>query len=87
MVVRDVMWVWGNPEMAEEGAHTHKTFAQAGPAERAQLLGVPNIVMAGHGLSRDDGLAEDLAKQRPLESGRRVELGRLRRHASLLERE
>ena len=62
MRIRDLLWVWGNPEMAEDGPHSLATFAQAGPAERARLLGVPNIVMAGHGLPRDDAKAEELAQ-------------------------
>ncbi|MCP4640898.1 MAG: hypothetical protein GY851_10715 [bacterium] len=53
-LVHDALWVWGNPEMAEEGDHSEATFAQAGPAERAAILGVPNIAMAGLGLPRDD---------------------------------
>jgi len=61
--VRDLLWVWGNPEMATEAAHTLATFAQAGPAERARLLGVPNIVMAGLGLPDDDRKAENLTEQ------------------------
>ena len=63
MVVRDILWVWGNPEMGEEGSHTLATFAQAGPAERARLLDVPNVVMAGLGLPRDDQEARALMKQ------------------------
>ncbi|MCP4640899.1 MAG: DUF1080 domain-containing protein [bacterium] len=62
-LVRDALWAWGNPEMAEEGAHTHATFAQACPAERARLLGTPNIIMAGHGLPRDDAAAAALTKE------------------------
>ena len=55
--IRDLLWVWGNPEMAEPGQHTLATFANASPAERAQLLGVPNVAMAGLGLPRDDAQA------------------------------
>jgi len=57
--IRDLLWVWGNPEMAEPGPHTLATFAEASPAERAKLLDVPNIAMAGLGLPRDE--AEALA--------------------------
>lgn len=56
--VRDRIWVWGNPEMAEPGTHAFDTYAGAGPAERAKLLGVPNIILAGLGLPRDDTRAE-----------------------------
>ncbi|HQH53007.1 MAG TPA: exo-alpha-sialidase [Candidatus Hydrogenedentes bacterium] len=52
--IRDLLWVWGNPEMAEAGPHTLATFAQAAPAERAKLLDVPNIAMGGNGLPRDE---------------------------------
>ena len=61
--VRDILWVWGNPEMVTPGKHTLSTFAQAGPAERAELLDVPNIIMAGHGLPNDDAEGERLTKE------------------------
>jgi hypothetical protein len=61
--VRDVMWAWGNPEMTKPGPHTLATFAEASPAERAQLLGVPNIVMAGQGLPNDKARADTLTKE------------------------
>jgi len=57
--VRDHLWVWGNAEMTKPGPHTLSTFAEASPADRARLLGVPNIIMAGEGLPRDDDKAED----------------------------
>ena len=53
MTIGDMIWVWGNPEMAQPGEHTYATYAQAGPAERARLLGAPNVMMAGHGLPDD----------------------------------
>ena len=43
--IHDLLWVWGNPEMAQPGQHTAATFAEASPACRAQLLGVPNVVL------------------------------------------
>ncbi len=43
--------------MSEAGKHSAATFAQASPAERAKLLAAPNIIMAGHGLPRDDATA------------------------------
>ena len=61
--LKDCLWVWGNPEMTTEGEHTVATFAQASPAERVKLLGVSNIMMAGHGLPNDDAKAEALTKQ------------------------
>ncbi len=61
--IRDVLWVWGNPEMAKPGPHTVATFAQASPAERAKLLGVSNIIMAGLGLPNDDLRAERQTKE------------------------
>jgi len=56
--IRDLLWVWGNPEMAKPGQHTVATFAEASPAQRAQLLGVPNVVLAGQGVPNDDLEAE-----------------------------
>jgi hypothetical protein len=56
--VRDLLWVWGNPEMAKPGAHATASFASASPARRAELLGVPNVVMAGHGIPNDDKQAD-----------------------------
>ena len=53
MRVGDILWAWGNPEMAEPGSHGISSFAQAGPAERARILGVPNVVMAGLGLPNE----------------------------------
>ncbi|MBN2291709.1 MAG: hypothetical protein JXM70_04750 [Pirellulales bacterium] len=61
--LKDNIWVWGNPEMATQGRHTAATFAQAGPSERAKLLGVSNIMMAGHGLPDDDARADFLTGQ------------------------
>ena len=61
-VVRDLLWIWGNPEMASPGKHSLATYAQAGPAERARLLGVPNIVMTGFGLPKDDDVADRLMR-------------------------
>lgn len=57
--VRDILWIWGNPEMAKgnDADHTLATFAQASPARRAELLRVPNIVMAGSGVPNDQQLA------------------------------
>lgn len=62
-MLRDLMWVWGNPEMAQAGEHTIATFAQASPAQRARLLGVSNIVMAGLGLPAEEDKAEALTKE------------------------
>lgn len=61
--VRDVLWAWGNPEMTKPGQHTAATFASAGPAQRAQLLGVPNVIMAGQGIPNDDQQADALTRQ------------------------
>jgi hypothetical protein len=57
--VRELLWVWGNPEMGRPGRHTLETFAQASPAERARLLGVLHVVMAGHGLPDDEAKARE----------------------------
>jgi hypothetical protein len=60
--VRDLLWVWGNPEMAKPGDHTVATFAEASPAQRARLLGVPNVILAGNGLPNDDRQADALTQ-------------------------
>ncbi len=61
--VSDLIWVWGNPEMAEPGTHSFATFAQAGPAERASLLGAPNIILAGLGIPNDDAKAITITQE------------------------
>lgn len=60
--IHDLLWVWGNPEMTKPGDHTVATFAEASPVQRAQLLGVPNILMAGHGLPNDNADSERLTR-------------------------
>jgi len=61
--VRDALWVWANPEMANEDPHDLASYAQAGATERASLLGAPNILMAGNGLPRNDDDALALAAE------------------------
>ncbi len=61
--IRDILWAWGNPELVKPGKHTLATFVEASPARRADLLGVPNVVMAGHGLPEDDAGAERLTRE------------------------
>jgi len=63
VVIRDVLWVWGNPEMTQPGEQSLETFAEASPARRAALLGVPNIVMAGLGLPNDQAEADRLTAE------------------------
>ena len=60
--VRDLIWVWGNPEMTKPGEHTSATYADASPVQRARLLGATNIIMAGQGLPNDDTLADRLTR-------------------------
>jgi len=55
--VCDVLWVWGNPDMAQPGEHNAANFATASPGQRARILGVPNVMMAGPGLPHDRALA------------------------------
>lgn len=62
VAVRDRIWIWGNPEMAEMGPHTAASFAQASPAERARILGASNVILAGAGLPRDERKAESIAR-------------------------
>lgn len=56
-VLKDAIWVWGNPEMTVAGRQGPAEFAQASPARRAELLGAPNIILAGAGLPADRELA------------------------------
>ncbi|MBI5093475.1 MAG: exo-alpha-sialidase [Candidatus Hydrogenedentes bacterium] len=56
--LREMLWVWGNPEMGQPGGHSTASFAQATPMERARILGVPNVIMAGNGLPESDEAAE-----------------------------
>ncbi|MBX7258683.1 MAG: DUF1080 domain-containing protein, partial [Candidatus Hydrogenedentes bacterium] len=61
-VASSAFWAWGNPEMEQPGTHTSASFAQAGPMERARILGAPNVIMAGNGLpDTDDAAAKDMA--------------------------
>jgi len=62
MVVRDILWAWGNPEMVKPGAHSVDSYAQASPRERARMLGVPNVVMAGLGMPKELAEAQALAE-------------------------
>lgn len=61
--IHDRLWVWGNPEMATPGPHSLDNFAQASPLQRARLLGVPNVIMAGLGLPHNDAEAEALMER------------------------
>jgi hypothetical protein len=67
--VRDIVWVWGNPdpqdayELARDKPITTEDpgqFAQADPMSRARILGIQNIFMAGAGLPLDLELARRL---------------------------
>lgn len=55
--LKDAIWVWGNPEMTVAGAQGPAEFAQASPAQRAELLGATNVILAGAGLPADRELA------------------------------
>ena len=58
--IRDLLWVWGNPEMAKPGEQKLASFTQASAAGRAKLLGVPNVLIAGQGIPNDDAQADAL---------------------------
>ena len=62
-LVRDAIWIWGNPEMTEPGEQTLATFAQASPARRVSLLGAANVMMAGQGLPLDYAEARRLTEE------------------------
>ena len=61
--VREIIWAWGNPEMAKPGPHSLASFADASPTERADLLGAPNLFMAGLGLPESQEAATQLTRQ------------------------
>lgn len=68
--LHNMLWAWGNPEMGQPGAHTTASFAQATPMERAQILGVPNVIMAGYGMpDSDEAAAKGMAS---ISSAKRV---------------
>ncbi len=56
--LRDLFWVWNTPRHTNPGEHTLTTFVQAPAAEKAKLLSVPNVVMAGAGIPHDETQAE-----------------------------
>ncbi|MBN2292556.1 MAG: DUF1080 domain-containing protein, partial [Pirellulales bacterium] len=56
--LKDIFWVWDTPRRATPGKHTLATFAQATGAEKAKMLGTPNIVMAGAGIPLDKKQAD-----------------------------
>ncbi len=62
--VCDILWVWGNPDMAKgnDAEHTVATFASASTARRAELLGTPNVVIASDGIPNDQTLARSQTK-------------------------
>ena len=62
-VVRDIMWAWACPRMTTEGEHTVATYAEASATRKAELLGVPNVVMAGAGLPEDLKQADTWTEQ------------------------
>ena len=62
-VIRDLMWVWGTPEVPDNPEPSLGNYAQCSPIQRAQLLGVPNIFMAGAGLPLDEPLARQLHQE------------------------
>lgn len=61
--VRDIIWAWGNPEMATPGPHSLASFAEASPTERAGLLGASNLFLAGYGLPASKKAAQRLTEQ------------------------
>jgi len=60
--VRDILWVWGMPKPDMPGEPTLADFLTASPAQKAALLGVSNIVMAGSGLPDDEELGQQQTK-------------------------
>jgi hypothetical protein len=62
-IIRDLLWVWGSPGEIVSGEHTAATFVEASPAQRARLLGAPNVMMGGLGLPNDDQKADAWTKE------------------------
>ena len=58
--IRDLMWVWGNVPMPDNSEPSLGNYAQCSPIQRAQLLAVPNVIMAGNGLPLDEPEARQL---------------------------
>jgi len=68
--IRDLLWVWGIPQVPDNDEPSLSNFARCSSMQRAELLGVPNVFMAGAGLPLDETLArqihETVAKARAL---------------------
>lgn len=60
----DHLWVWGNPELSLEQTCCDGHFGGASPLSRANLLGLRNLTMCGHGIPQDRIYAE--AVMRPV---------------------
>ncbi|MCK4324345.1 MAG: hypothetical protein KAW89_07435, partial [Armatimonadetes bacterium] len=55
--IRDLMWVWGIPNIADNPEPSLSNFAKCSPMQRVELLGTPSVFMAGAGLPLDEALA------------------------------
>jgi hypothetical protein len=60
--VRDIMWVWGMAQRADPGPKTLATYKEASSKEMARLLDVPNIMLCGAGLPKDQAQALAITK-------------------------
>ncbi len=55
--VRDCVWVWTHSEIAGDDDVSLDHYAHAGPARRAALLDVPNVILGGFGMPNDHAAA------------------------------
>ncbi len=62
VTAKDIMFVWAITDIEDGGGGSLANFSKAGPLERAELLGVPNVTMCGQGLPLDYTLSERLTK-------------------------
>ena len=57
----DLLWAWGtvrtDSEQKDIADLGPATFVESSAAQKAKLLGVPNVIMAGSGMPRDDTMA------------------------------
>ena len=59
--VRDRMWIWGTREAPGSTKRSLSAYIQAGPAQRAKMLGLRNVFIAG-GIPLEPGRAKELAE-------------------------
>jgi hypothetical protein len=61
--IRDILWLWATPGRDKPGEHGVATYADADGAQKARILGAPNMMLAGAGLPNDPAEGARLTKQ------------------------